>query len=92
MTENECKNTHFYWFGKKKFCHVEKSVYFCTVFLTCPGGGMVDTVDSKSAAGNGVRVQVPPGVLSALKVSALLFFKKIFFQSFKAKPPSEVSL
>ena len=27
-----------------------------------PGGGMVDTVDSKSAAGNGVRVQVPPGV------------------------------
>ena len=23
---------------------------------------MVDTVDSKSAAGNGVRVQVPPGV------------------------------
>ncbi len=29
----------------------------------CPGGGMVDTVDSKSAARKGVRVQVPPGVL-----------------------------
>lgn len=28
----------------------------------CPGGGMVDTVDSKSAARKGVRVQVPPGV------------------------------
>ena len=27
-----------------------------------PGGGMVDTVDSKSAARKGVRVQVPPGV------------------------------
>ena len=32
MTENECKNTQNYWFGKKKFCHVEKSVYFCTRF------------------------------------------------------------
>ena len=29
----------------------------------CPGGGMVDAVDSKSAVSNGVRVQVPPGVL-----------------------------
>ena len=30
-----------------------------------PGGGMVDAVDSKSAVSNGVRVQVPPGVLEA---------------------------
>ena len=30
--------------------------------LLCPGGGMVDAVDSKSAVSNGVRVQVPPGV------------------------------
>lgn len=29
---------------------------------SCPGGGMVDAVDSKSAVSNGVRVQVPPGV------------------------------
>ena len=27
-----------------------------------PGGGMVDTVDSKSAVRKDVRVQVPPGV------------------------------
>ena len=26
-----------------------------------PGGGMVDTLDSKSSAGNGVRVRVSPG-------------------------------
>lgn len=31
-------------------------------FQKSPGGGMVDTVDSKSAARKGVRVQVPPGV------------------------------
>ena len=41
-----------------------------------PGGGMVDTVDSKSAARKGVRVQVPPGVQSALEISAL-FFKNL---------------
>lgn len=62
MIENECKNTKNSWFSKKIFYHVKKSVYFCTDFLTCPGGGMVDTVDSKSAARKGVRVQVPPGV------------------------------
>lgn len=30
--------------------------------IRCPGGGMVDAVDSKSAVSNGVWVQVPPGV------------------------------
>ena len=34
---------------------------------------MVDTVDSKSAAGNGVRVQVPPGVQGE-KQSLTAFF------------------
>lgn len=33
---------------------------------SCPGGGMVDAVDSKSAVSNGVRVQVPPGVLKEI--------------------------
>ena len=41
----------------------KKCVLLHPVLTHCPGGGMVDTVDSKSAAGNGVRVQVPPGVL-----------------------------
>ena len=36
---------------------------------------MVDTVDSKSAARKGVRVQVPPGVPRALNISALTFFQ-----------------
>ena len=40
----------------KKVCN------FAPDFDTRPGGGMVDTVDSKSAARKGVRVQVPPGV------------------------------
>ena len=35
---------------------------FIFQFQRSPGGGMVDTVDSKSAARKGVRVQVPPGV------------------------------
>ena len=30
------------------------------IFLTCLGGGMVDTTDSKSVARKGVGVQVPP--------------------------------
>ena len=38
--------------------------------MGCPGGGMVDTVDSKSAARKGVRVQVPPGVLEDGRLSA----------------------
>ncbi len=42
----------------------ENNIVFNPLLITetSPGGGMVDTVDSKSAAGNGVRVQVPPGV------------------------------
>ena len=40
---------------------------------SCPGGGMVDAVDSKSAVSNGVRVQVPPGV-QCLKISNLREF------------------
>lgn len=39
----------------------------------CPGGGMVDTVDSKSAARKGVRVQVPPGVQNGGRKTAFLF-------------------
>ncbi len=38
----------------------------------CPGGGMVDAVDSKSAVSNGVGVQVPPGVQKV--VGRSLFF------------------
>ena len=40
---------------------------------------MVDTVDSKSAARKGVRVQVPPGEPSAL-ISALSFFTKNLYR------------
>jgi hypothetical protein len=25
-TENRCKDTHFYWFGQKKFLHIKKNV------------------------------------------------------------------
>ena len=35
---------------------------------------MVDTVDSKSAARKGVRVQVPPGVLKPTVQQAVGFF------------------
>ena len=37
-----------------------------------PGGGMVDTVDSKSAARKGVRVQVPPGVQNGGRKAAVI--------------------
>ena len=39
-----------------------------------PGGGMVDTVDSKSAARKGVRVQVPPGVQNGGRKAAVTIF------------------
>ena len=41
---------------------------------SCPGGGMVDAVDSKSAVSNGVRVQVPPGVRKGGLVTAFFVF------------------
>ena len=47
----------------KLFFAMSKNVStFAPDFDTCPGGGMVDTIDSKSVARKGVRVQVPPGV------------------------------
>ena len=61
--------------AKKYFTMSKKVCTFAPDFLTCPGGGMVDTVDSKSAARKGVRVQVPPGVPRALNISALTFFQ-----------------
>ena len=53
----------------------KKVCTFAPDFDTCPCGGMVYTVDSKSAARKGVRVQVPPGVPRALIFSALTFFQ-----------------
>ena len=54
-------------------------MYFCTRFqrdeIDCPGGGMVDTVDSKSAARKGVRVQVPPGVQDSTDIQCYLRFQ-----------------
>ena len=52
--------------------------------LISPGGGMVDTVDSKSAARKGVRVQVPPGVPRALNISALLLSSRIPGRGFRS--------
>ena len=48
--------------AKKSFVSLKKVCTFAPDFNISPGGGMVDTVDSKSAARKGVRVQVPPGV------------------------------
>ena len=62
----------------KKVCN------FAPDFDTCPGGGMVDTVDSKSAARKGVRVQVPPGVLKSTDYQCFFCFYEqnmsIFFE------------
>ena len=40
--------------------------------VICPGGGMVDAADLKSAASNGVRVQVPPRALLLKLTEGLL--------------------
>ena len=47
---------------------------------SCPGGGMVDAVDSKSAVSNGVRVQVPPGVQEGGLMATFLFSIYYFTQ------------
>ena len=54
---------------------------------------MVDTVDSKSAAGNGVRVQVPPGVQKSKRVepqgrTALKLLRKWSFRVFYIAAPT----
>ena len=59
----------------------KKVCTFAPDFLTCPGGGMVDTVDSKSAARKGVRVQVPPGVQNGGRKTAFLFCHKLHILS-----------
>ena len=43
---------------------------------------MVDTVDSKSAARKGVRVQVPPGVQNGGRKAAFLFAINHTFKAF----------
>ena len=48
--------------AKLFFAMLKKVSTFAPDFDTRPGGGMVDTVDSKSAVRKDVRVQVPPGV------------------------------
>lgn len=60
----------------------KKVCTFAPDFLTCPGGGMVDTVDSKSAARKGVRVQVPPGVQNGGRKTAFLFAINYTFKAY----------
>ena len=62
----------------KLFFAMSKNVStFAPDFDTCPGGGMVDTIDSKSVARKGVRVQVPPGVHNGTDLSVLFFLEPV---------------
>ena len=51
---------------------------------SCPGGGMVDAVDSKSAVSNGVRVQVPPGVQEGGLMATFFVFYILFYAAIGA--------
>lgn len=48
------------------------------VVKKCRRVGMADDADSKSVAGNRVRVQVPPPALNGAKPNPVYFFKKVF--------------
>lgn len=66
--------------AKRVECMEKKHNCVMQIIDLCPGGGMVDTEDSKSSALTGVRVQVPSWVPS-WKFSKELYFLyiKLFF-------------
>ena len=62
-TDISLKKVEEMYFFRSRLASLKFSIKVGLVFTKsarCLGGGMVDTRDLKSRAGNGVRVQVPP--------------------------------